>query len=66
VTNPLSGVLAKLNRAEKHLQDIKDAIDQFGDSDFYELSTELDYKRRPVARFRNVQPVDPAIPALDR
>ena len=50
--HPLEGFILKLNRAEEHLNAVKQAVRELGESDFYELPTELDYKRRPVARFR--------------
>ena len=57
--HPLTGFTRKLNRADKHLQDIKGLIGELADLEFYDLVTELDYKRRPVARFRSVRQPDP-------
>ena len=53
--HPLDSFLDKLNRAEDHLKAIRAAVRELGQIDFYDLRTELDYKRRPVARFRNVR-----------
>jgi hypothetical protein len=53
--HPLDSFLNKLNRAEVHLNAIKDANRELGQIDFYDLRTELHYKGRPVARFRNVR-----------
>jgi hypothetical protein len=53
--HPLDSFLNKLNRAEVHLNAIKETRRELGQIDFYDLRTELDYKGRPVARFRNVR-----------
>ena len=52
---PLESFVAKLNRADHHLRDLRTAIRKFGASDFYESVTELDYRGRLVERARNVQ-----------
>lgn len=54
--HPLDGFLLKLNRAETHLESVHQSIEKFVRSDYYETSTEYDYKRRLVARLKNVQP----------
>lgn len=52
---PLSDAIAKLNRADTHLGDLRGAVRKFGKSNFYESVTEFDYKRRVVERARNVE-----------
>ena len=59
--HPLHNFFLKWGRGEEHLRSLQRAFKEFGNSDFYEVSTELDYKGRPVARTRNVTRPDPEL-----
>ena len=60
----LAGIEAKINRANDHAREIHLAIQEFGNSDFYEMATELDYKGRVVGRTVNVQKPGPDLAVL--
>ena len=61
---PLDGFISKLNRADQHLRDIRDAIRDYVESDFYETATELDRRGRLVGRARNVKQPGPELSVL--
>lgn len=61
---PLQGAVFKLNRAEEHLQTILHAVQEFGESDFYETVGEMDRQGRFVARLRNVKHPPPEMSIL--
>lgn len=62
----LLGPVLKLNRAEEHLHAIKDLVDEFARSDFYESVTKPHRKERGVlvVRARNVRQPPPEISLL--
>lgn len=60
----LAPVFAKLDRAGSHLTDLQTACKEFGDSDFYEVSTELRKDGRVVGKAVNVQRPGPELGAL--
>jgi hypothetical protein len=62
--HPLEGFLLKLNRAEEHLESIKEMIDGFCESDFYSTGRELDRKGRLIARVKNVKDPPPELGVL--
>jgi hypothetical protein len=53
--HPLENFALKVNRANEHLDGLRSAVEGFVQSDFYETATEFDYKRRLVARVKNVE-----------
>jgi hypothetical protein len=62
--HPLEGLLLKLNRAEEHLEALKEMIDGFCDSDFYSTVREKDRKGRLIARTKNVEDPPPELGIL--
>ena len=62
----LLGPVLKFNRAEEHLHAIKDLVDEFARSDFYESVSQPHRKERGVlvVRARNVRPPPPEISLL--
>jgi hypothetical protein len=48
-------VRTKIDRAIKHRADLQQAVAEFVGSDFFEIKTEVDYKRRVVGRAVNVK-----------
>jgi hypothetical protein len=62
----LLGPVLKLNRAEEHVHAIKDLVDEFARSDFYESVSQPHRKERGVlvVRARNVRPPPPEISLL--
>lgn len=60
----LQGVRTKIERAIKHRKDLQDAVQEFCASDFFEIKTELDYKRRVVGRAVNVKLPGPNVGSL--
>jgi hypothetical protein len=64
VAGELRGVRTKIDRAIKHRKDLQDAVQEFCASDFFEIKTELDYKRRVVGRAVNVKAPGPEIGSL--
>jgi hypothetical protein len=55
VPGELESVRVKLGRAITHRKDLQDAVQEFCASDFFEIKTETDYKRRIVGRAVNVK-----------
>lgn len=53
--HPLEGVALKLNRAEEHYETLRQGIEAFVESDYYETVADIDYKGRLVARLKNVK-----------
>jgi hypothetical protein len=64
VVRPLGGVEAKIRRANEHARELATAIEEFGRSDFYEIATELDYRKRIVGRTVNVKTPGPDLGVL--
>ncbi|HWW67678.1 MAG TPA: hypothetical protein VNY83_06805 [Solirubrobacterales bacterium] len=62
--HPLEGFVLKISRAEKHLESIKQMVDSFCESDFYETATEKYGKGRLVARAKNVKDPEPELSIL--
>lgn len=60
----LRGVRTKIDRAIKHRKDLQDAVQEFCESYFFEIKTELDYKSRVVGRAVNVKTPGPEIGSL--
>jgi hypothetical protein len=61
---PLEGFISKLNRADHHLRDVRVAVSEFVESDFYETTTELDRRGRLVGRAHNVKRPKPHLSVL--
>lgn len=61
---PLAPIFAKLDRANSHLTDLQAATKKFGESDFYEIATDLPEKGRILGRSVNVKPPGPELGAL--
>jgi hypothetical protein len=55
MAHPLDGCLAKLNRGEEQLHALKDAVNMFRASRFFEATLEIDRKERPIVRATNVR-----------
>ena len=53
--HPLDGCLAKLNRGEEQLHALKDAVNEFRASEFFEPSLEVDRQGRVAIRALNVR-----------
>jgi hypothetical protein len=60
----LRGVRTKIDRAIKHRKDLQDSVQEFCASDFFEIKTELGYKRRVVGRAVNVKLPGPEVGSL--
>jgi hypothetical protein len=59
--HPLEGLLLKLNRAERHLEAVKEMVDGFCESNFYSTTCELDKKRRLIVRAKDVEDPPPEL-----
>lgn len=62
--HPVAGLVLKLGRAEHHLETLRGEVEGFIQSDFYETVTDRDYKRRLVARVKNVEQPPPELSVL--
>lgn len=51
----LDGVILKLSRAETHLHELADAVNEFLAGDLFDPVADLDYRGRPVVRVTNVR-----------
>jgi hypothetical protein len=60
----LASIFAKLDRAGSHLTDLQQAVKEFGESDFYEVGTDLPEKGRILSRAVNVKRPGPELGAM--
>lgn len=60
----IASLRAKLERALKHRSEMQAMVQAFVESDFYEIATELDHRKRVVGRAVNVKTPGPELSVL--